>query len=125
MADLSHLRHRPDPPGLASCGLRAALDVAGGKWKPLVLWHLLQGPMRSGVLRRAVGGVSEKVFAEQLDQLEAAKVVERTVLAEQPPAVQYGLTPMGEQLAPALAALSAWGYEHLVDPAAARAGAAG
>ena len=125
MADLTHLRHRPEPPGVASCGLRAALDVAGGKWKPLILWHLLQGPMRSGVLRRAVGGVSEKVFAEQLDQLEAAKVVERTVLADQPLAVQYGLTPTGERLAPALAALSAWGYENLVDPGPAGPNATG
>lgn len=114
---LSDLRYRQTPPRNTSCGLRAAVDIVEGKWKPLILWHLLDGPVRFADLRRALGGVSEKVLAAQLRELERDAIIARTLLSAQPLAVDYRLTSRGETLVPVLAALSAWGFEHVVEPA--------
>lgn len=119
MTDLEHLRFSQRRPANASCGLRASIDLISGKWKPLILWHLLGGPVRFGDLRRAVGTVSEKVLAEQLAQLERAGIIGREVVSETPLAVDYSLTGLGETLVPVLAALSQWGFEHVVNPAIA------
>lgn len=126
MPDLSALRASPLPPSNRSCGLRATLDIVAGKWKPLVLWHLLAGPQRYAALRRNVGEVSDKVLQAQLKELEADGVLLRRVLSGQPLAVEYGLSPLGETLAPLLAAMSRWGFEHIVpagapDPAGSQA----
>lgn len=114
MNDLSAWRYSDLPPDNRSCGLRAALNIVAGKWKPLILWHLLPGAVRFGVLRRALGDVSEKVLAEQLDQLEGDGIIVRTQLSDQPIAVDYMLTDRGRTLVPVLAALSAWGFEHVI-----------
>ena len=55
------------------CGLDAAVDVVGGKWKPMVIWALNSGPRRFGALRRELPGVSEKVLIQQLRELEARR----------------------------------------------------
>jgi DNA-binding HxlR family transcriptional regulator len=115
MNDLAALCFSQERPTPRSCGLRAALNVVAGKWKPLILWHLLSGPQRSGALRRQVGPISEKVFLQQLRQLEADGIVDRALLSEQPLTVAYQLTPRGESFVPILAGLSQWGFEHVVD----------
>ncbi|MER7109642.1 winged helix-turn-helix transcriptional regulator [Streptomyces sp. NPDC000229] len=93
-----------------SCGLDAAVDVVGGKWKPLILWALhSHGPTRFGELRRAVSGVSEKMLIQQLRELEADGVVHREVYREVPPRVEYSLTELGQALNTALLPLGAWG----------------
>lgn len=92
------------------CGLDAAVDVVGGKWKPLILWALhAHAPMRFGALRRSLDGVSEKVLIQQLRELEADGVVHREVYREVPPRVEYSLTGMGESLNAALVPLGLWG----------------
>jgi DNA-binding HxlR family transcriptional regulator len=96
-----------------SCGLDATLRVIAGKWKPLILYFLLQGPNRYGELKRAVRGVSDKVLIQQLKELEADGVVIRTDYKEVPPRVDYALTPLGRTLAEALEPLCAWGTAHL------------
>lgn len=95
-----------------SCGLDAAVSVVGGKWKPLILWQLHDGPKRHGVLRRSLAGVSEKVLTQQLRELEAHGIVRREVFAEVPPRVEYSLTALGQSLNDALGALGDWGEEH-------------
>ena len=115
MTHLASLRFSQERPTSRSCGLRAALEIVAGKWKPLILWHLLPGPQRSGNLRRQVGQVSEKVFLQQLRQLEDAGIVTRRLVSEQPLAVEYSLTPRGETFVPVLAGLSRWGFEHVID----------
>ena len=85
-----------------SCGLDATLRVIAGKWKPLILYFLLQGPNRYGELKRAVKGVSDKVLIQQLKELEADGVLLRTDYKEVPPRVDYALTPLGRSLAQAL-----------------------
>ena len=97
-----------DPP----CGLDVALAVVGGKWKPLILYHLHAGPRRFGDLRRRVAGVSEKVLIQQLRELVAAGVLTRRDHHQVPPVVDYTITPFGMTLAEALMPLCAWGVEH-------------
>lgn len=96
-----------------TCGLDAALAVLGGKWKPLILFHLGHGPRRYGELRRAVAGVSDKVLIQQLKELQADGVVHRLDHKEIPPKVEYSLTVFGTTLARALAPLCAWGTAHM------------
>jgi DNA-binding HxlR family transcriptional regulator len=93
-------------------GLEAALLVMGGKWKPLILFHLGHGARRFGELRRLVSGVSEKMLIQQLRELQADGIVERVDFREIPPKVEYSLTPLGLSLAMALHPLCEWGSAH-------------
>jgi DNA-binding HxlR family transcriptional regulator len=95
------------------CGLDAAVDVVGGKWKALILWELDQRPHRFGELRRALGTITEKVLIQQLKELERDGIVDREVHAQVPPKVVYSLTPLGVGLNAALTPLGDWGEEHL------------
>ncbi|MBT2466759.1 helix-turn-helix transcriptional regulator [Streptomyces sp. ISL-66] len=101
-------------PGADHCGIAAAMSVIDGKWKVSILWELEQRPRRFGELRRLVPGVSEKVLAAQLRELEVDGIVHREVYDEVPPRVEYSLTPLGQDLSGALAALGAWGTKHLL-----------
>ena len=96
----------------APCGLDAALAVMGGKWKPLILFHLDPGPKRFGDLKRLVVGISEKVLIQQLRELAAAGVVTRHDYQRVPPMVDYTMTPFGKTLAKALVPLCVWGIEN-------------
>jgi DNA-binding HxlR family transcriptional regulator len=91
------------------CGLDVALAVMGGKWKPLILYHLQTGPTRFGDLRRRVTGISEKVLIQQLRELTAAGVLARHDYREVPPKVDYAVTPFGTTLVEALMPLCDWG----------------
>jgi DNA-binding HxlR family transcriptional regulator len=95
------------------CGLEAALSVLGGKWKPLILYNLAQHVHRYGELKRAIGGVTDKVLIQQLKELERDEIVARIDFQEIPPKVEYSLTPFGRSLATALSGLCVWGTEHM------------
>ena len=97
-----------------ACGLDVALAVMGGKWKPLILFHLNSGPKRFGDLRRLVGSISEKVLIQQLRELAAARVVTRHDYRRVPPMVDYTMPPFGMTLVRALMPLCVWGNEHRV-----------
>ena len=94
------------------CPIEGALAVIGGKWKLLILWHLLEGTRRYGELKRSMPEVSEKMLIQQLRELEADKILSRKVYAEVPPRVEYSFTVYGESLKPVLRALVAWGNNH-------------
>jgi DNA-binding HxlR family transcriptional regulator len=96
-----------------SCGLDATLRVIAGKWKPLIIYFLIQGPNRYGELKRAVRGVSDKMLIQQLKELEADGIVTRNDYREVPPRVDYTLTPLGHSLADALTPLCNWGSENM------------
>ena len=102
----------PASPGF-TCGLDATLRIIAGKWKPLIVYFLAQGPNRYGELRRAVRGVSDKMLIQHLKELEADGIVARTDYKEVPPRVDYTLTPLGHTLADALAPLCAWGSDNM------------
>jgi DNA-binding HxlR family transcriptional regulator len=97
-----------------SCGLDVALAVIGGKWKPLILFHLGDGSRRFGELRRLVVGISEKMLIQHLKALETDGIVSRMDYRELPPRVDYSMTPFGQTLAAALVPLCAWGDAHRV-----------
>ncbi|MFI6871258.1 winged helix-turn-helix transcriptional regulator [Nocardia sp. NPDC050406] len=100
--------------------MSVAIDVVGGKWKLHLMWVLGEGPVRFGQIRRLLDGVSEKVLAENLRQLEAVGIVHREIFPEVPPRVEYSLTPLGQTLNEALRPLEEWGDRHrnelLCDP---------
>ena len=100
-----------------SYGLAATLRIISGKWKPLILYFLLQGPKRYGELKRTIKGVSDKVLIQQLKELEADRVLARTDYKEVPPRVDYALTPLGRSLAVAIVPLCTWGTENLAEMA--------
>ena len=106
-------------PGSYHCGIDAAMDVIGGKWKVLILWGLAVRPHRFGELRRELQGVTEKVLAAQLRELEADGIVHREEYDEVPPRVEYSLTAKGVALNTALEPLGAWGRQNVLGSAAA------
>ncbi len=97
------------------CGLDASLAVIGGKWKPLILFHLAYEARRYGDLRRVIGNVSDKMLIQQLKELEADGIVDRHDFREIPPKVEYTLTSFGKTLAEALKPLCAWGTQHMTE----------
>ncbi|WP_213777868.1 helix-turn-helix domain-containing protein [Caballeronia sp. dw_276] len=101
--------------GRYSYGLAATLSIIAGKWKPLILYFLLDGPKRYGELKRNVHGVSAKVLIQQLKELEADRVLARTDYKEVPPRVEYALTPLGRSLADKIVPLCIWGTENMAD----------
>jgi len=95
------------------CGIDAAMDVIGGKWKVLILWALDERPHRFGELRRTLDGVTEKVLASHLRELEVDGIVHREDFGEVPPRVEYSLTTLGRSLNEALGPLGDWGRAHV------------
>jgi len=101
--------------GRYSDGLSATLRVIGGKWKPQVLYFLLDGSKRYSELKRAIHGVSHKVLIQQLKELESDRVLTRTDYKEVPPRVDYALTRLGRSLADAIVPLCTWGTENMAE----------
>tara|TARA_R110002020_G_scaffold15555_25_gene55339 strand:+ start:3911 stop:4291 length:381 start_codon:yes stop_codon:yes gene_type:complete len=108
MAKARHERFDCSP----GCAVEAALQFIDGKWKGVILYHLLDGTMRFNEIRRAIPSVTQRMLTNQLRELEADELIERTVYAEVPPKVEYSLTERGRSLEPVLLALRAWGKEH-------------
>lgn len=99
-------------PVAEDCGLEQTLDIIAAKWKPAIIWQLHFRPTRFGALRRMLPGISERVLAKQLRELEADGVVERTVYPEAVQRVEYALTHSGQELNAAVHALAEWGLRH-------------
>lgn len=96
------------------CGLDAAMDVVSGKWKSLILWELEDhGVRRYAELKRGLPGVSDKVLAQQLREMEADDLLVREVFPEVPPRVEYSLTEHGSALNAALGSLGDWGRDRI------------
>ncbi|MCR8632706.1 winged helix-turn-helix transcriptional regulator [Paenibacillus radicis (ex Xue et al. 2023)] len=94
-------------------GVEAALEVMGGKWKPLIIYHLMTGRKRTSELRRLMPGITQKMLTTQLRGLEKDEIIARKVYKEIPPKVEYELTSYGWGLKPALDHLCYWGEDHL------------
>src|ERR1043165_2088158 len=83
-----------------------------GKYKLTILYLLLKGAKRNSELLKSIPGLSEKVLAQRLDELENDKIIVRNVFPEAPPRVEYSLTPYGETLRPVFESLIVWGSSH-------------
>jgi DNA-binding HxlR family transcriptional regulator len=106
----------------SGCPVEAALELIGGKWKGVALFHLSDGTKRFNELKRLAGTVTQRSLTKQLRELEADGLVSRTVYPVVPPKVEYALTKKGESLMPVLVALRDWGQKHaLADRSAKKA----
>jgi DNA-binding HxlR family transcriptional regulator len=95
------------------CSLEATMDALGGKWRSLILWHLIEKDLRFSQIQEIVPGISKKVLSEHLRVLEKNGFISRKVYAQVPPKVEYMITPYGKSLSHAIEALESWGKEHL------------
>lgn len=93
------------------CGFATALNAIGGKWKTLILWEVNIEPRRFGELRRLLPGISEKVLAEQLREMEANDLIRREVFPGAVQKVEYSVTEFGRSLNSAVTVLSKWGKD--------------
>ncbi|MEO1719814.1 MAG: helix-turn-helix domain-containing protein [Pseudomonadota bacterium] len=105
------------------CAVEATLSVIGGRWKPVLLFHLIDGQKRFGELRRLTPNATERMITLQLRELEEDGVVSRHVYAEVPPRVEYRLTPFGNSLRPLLSQMRTWGEDFQDRQRAAQPGA--
>lgn len=96
------------------CPVEAALEVIGGKWKGVTLFHLMQGTKRFSELQREIGTVTQRMLTKQLRELESAGLVHREVYPVVPPKVEYSLTDKGRTLEPILLALKDWGQDNVL-----------
>jgi DNA-binding HxlR family transcriptional regulator len=93
----------------ATCGTTVTLALISGRWKPNILWQLLEGKLRYGDIKKKIPNISERMLAMQLKEMEADGLVTRTVHAEVPPRVDYELTGLGQSMKPMLRSIDEWG----------------
>ncbi|WP_295119018.1 helix-turn-helix domain-containing protein [uncultured Chitinophaga sp.] len=96
----------------ASCGVAFTLSLIGGRWKPAILWALLDGRKRYSELKRTIHQVSERMLTAQLRELEEHGLISRHVFPEVPPRVEYELTELGWSMKGLLQQISDWGDVH-------------
>ncbi|MGL5318880.1 MAG: winged helix-turn-helix transcriptional regulator [Bacteroidales bacterium] len=94
-----------------NCSLEVAMELIGGKWKTMMLFHLRDGALRSGDLQRCLKGIANKMFTQTARELESNELIERIVYPVVPPKVEYKLTPKGESVIPVINLLAQWGID--------------
>ena len=95
-----------------TCPVEATLDLIGGKYKALILWHLSEKKLRFSELKKAVSA-TPKMLTQQLRELEAQRLIHREVFPVVPPKVEYSLTELGRSLMPILVAMRDWGADYM------------
>ena len=95
------------------CPVEATLELIGGKYKALILWHLSEGKLRFSELKKLLVSATPKMLTQQLRELETQMLVHREVYPVIPPKVEYSLTSLGKSLMPVLAAMRDWGAGYL------------
>jgi DNA-binding HxlR family transcriptional regulator len=101
------------------CPVEVTLDLIDGKWKGVILYHLQEGRLRFGELRKRLPGITQRMLTKQLRALEQDDLIIRKVYAEVPPRVDYELSETGLRLRPVIDALRAWGEDHRARQSAA------
>ncbi len=94
------------------CPVEVTLDLIDGKWKGVIIYHLQEGRLRFGELRKRMPGITQRMLTKQLRALEDDALITRTVFAEVPPRVEYELSETGVRLRPVIDALKRWGEDH-------------
>ena len=96
-----------------NCPVEATLELIGGKYKSLILWHLSDGKLRFSELRSRIRRATPKMLTQQLRELETSHLIHREVYPVIPPKVEYSLTETGKSLMPILVAMRDWGAGYL------------
>jgi DNA-binding HxlR family transcriptional regulator len=96
-----------------TCPLNYTMNLIGTKWKPLILFHLLDGPLRSGILQKKVPEISNKMFTQSVRELEKDGLISRKVFPVVPPKVEYKLSQRGRSLEHILRSMNSWGLEEI------------
>jgi DNA-binding HxlR family transcriptional regulator len=100
-------------PDAAACPMEVALDIVGGKWKGVILFRLVDGPVRFNTLQRAICRITARSLTQALRELEADGMVVRTIYPTIPPQVDYTLTDRAHALIPVLTGLMEWSSAHV------------
>lgn len=95
------------------CPVEKTLDIIGGKYKLLILWHLANQTLRFNELRRLIPKATPKMLTQQLRELESDDLIHREVYPVVPPKVEYSLTNLGESIIPLLRSMYNWGDYYL------------
>ena len=95
------------------CPVKTTLDLIGGKYKSLILWHLADGKLRFSQLNKLIPQATAKMLTQQLREIEIQGIIHREVYPVVPPKVEYSLTDLGRSLMPVLIAMRDWGAEYL------------
>ena len=98
-----------------NCPVGETLELIGGKYKSLILWHLIDATLRYGELRKFIPQATPKMLTQQLRELEEANLVIRTVYPVVPPKVEYQLSNLGRTIKPVLESMYAWGAHYLAN----------
>ncbi|WP_454015555.1 winged helix-turn-helix transcriptional regulator [Bacillus sp. Marseille-Q7846] len=96
-----------------SCPVEAMVEVIGGKWKGVILYHLLDGTKRFNELKRLKPNITQRMLTLQLRELEADGIIHREVYREVPPKVEYSLTELGESLRPMILLMMEWASHNM------------
>ncbi|TDS13209.1 winged helix-turn-helix transcriptional regulator [Sphingobacterium paludis] len=97
----------------SKCTIQQILDVIGGKWSMSIIYALVPGKLRFKELERLIPGISTRMLVKELKNMEANKILTRTVFATVPPTVEYALTEKGVKLRPILDEMAKWGEEYV------------
>lgn len=97
------------------CPVDTTLNLIGGKYKSLILWHLVNETLRHGQLQKLIPQATPKMLTQQLRELEKDNLLIRKAYPEVPPRVEYSLTDLGRSLEPILMAMYAWGTKYMED----------
>lgn len=99
------------------CPVKTTLDVIGGKWKAIILYHLIDGPKRFNEFRRLYPEITQFMLTLQLRELERDGIIHREVYKQVPPKVEYSLTEFGATLKPIILSMRNWGetYKDKID----------
>lgn len=100
-------------PSTYQCPVEATLDLIGGKYKALILWHLIDTTLRFNEISKLVSTATPKMLTQQLRELEADNLIIRTVYPVVPPKVEYVLSDFGKSIVPVLDAMCSWGADYL------------
>lgn len=94
------------------CHMELTIDLIGGKWKSLILWHLGENTLRFSVLKKMLPQITQKMLTQQLRELEQDGLLKRFVYTQVPPKVEYSLTGEGKTLLPILESMCQWGINY-------------
>lgn len=98
---------------VSPCPIDATLSVLDGRWKGTILWRLLDGPKRTGELKRSIPEMTERMLIRHLQEMAADGIIDRQDAGTVPPCVYYSISPYGRTLMPVLDVICTWGRKHL------------